>query len=372
MSSYSEYLKRLREGITAGQVEDEHETKPASGFTETVKVTSSVVKYSPNVRALDLPGRRSYVNSGSEITAASMFTHDTKAQAARRPPPPPATTVSVVLEYTGALQSFQVPAGVTSLLVRMWGAGGGGCWDYGPSSAGGGGAYVEGLLSVTPGKQLSILVGQGGPFITTGVVDSDVLTSFGGGGRGYVLGLNRASCGGGRSAIIDVLSENELATAGGGGGGGNGGSDATGGAGGLSVGQQGNSSTYATSANATHGGGGSQSVGGTGGISDVDTSVNGSQFNGGGQISGYTGGGGGGGYYGGGSGTYSGSGGGGSSYLANLSDSSNSSNGNGRTPGNTTSTYVSSTIIGYGAPAPTSDTAPCVAGNGLVVLEYTV
>jgi hypothetical protein len=378
MSSYSEYLAKLKGRITAGTLEDEHETKPASGYTETVKAISSAIRYSPNVQAVDAPGRRSYVNSASEIRSASVFTSDTKSDTVRISSglsDIPASTarerIVKLFSYTGTLQTFIVPYGVTSVLLRIWGAGGGTCWDYGAGAPGGGGAYVEGVLRVYQNQRLSVLVGQGGPFITTGLTNAQVVSTFGGGGRGYVNGLNRGASGGGRSAIIDLSSGNELVTAGGGGGGANGVVPArVGGAGGISVGQLGASTIYTTTPTSVNGGGGSQEVGGTGGLVSSNVSVNGSKFAGGGRTSGFTGGGGGGGYYGGGSGTYAGAGGGGSSYIDNLNQTSASSAGNGQTPGNTTSSYVTSTIIGYGAPSPTSDTLPALAGNGLVVVEY--
>jgi hypothetical protein len=65
--------------------------------------------------------------------------------------------------YTGADQSFVVPAGVSSLDVVMRGAGGGGSsrqpaglFD---AASGGAGAYVTGTISVTPGETLRIVVG---------------------------------------------------------------------------------------------------------------------------------------------------------------------------------------------------------------------
>jgi len=52
--------------------------------------------------------------------------------------------------------------------VQLWGAGGGGGW-YSPTSGattvnfgGGAGGYTTCSISVTPGTQLTVLVGQGG------------------------------------------------------------------------------------------------------------------------------------------------------------------------------------------------------------------
>jgi hypothetical protein len=74
--------------------------------------------------------------------------------------------------------SLIIPAGVTRVLVELWGAGGGGggsgagdcvsifghtvCF-LGPSGAGGGGsAYVRAVVKVTPGSTYAIVIGTGG------------------------------------------------------------------------------------------------------------------------------------------------------------------------------------------------------------------
>jgi hypothetical protein len=51
-----------------------------------------------------------------------------------------------------------VPAGVTKILVEVWGAGGGGS-SYG---GGGGGGYARAIFSVTPGNSINISIGIGG------------------------------------------------------------------------------------------------------------------------------------------------------------------------------------------------------------------
>lgn len=54
---------------------------------------------------------------------------------------------------------WTVPAGVYSVWVKMWGAGGRG---GSTNSPGGGGGFINGYLSVTPGNTVKILVGLGG------------------------------------------------------------------------------------------------------------------------------------------------------------------------------------------------------------------
>ena len=145
---------------------------------------------------------------------------------------------TTIFDFTGTNQFFVVPTGVTSLSVSMWGAGGG--------KSGGSGAFVSGLLTVTPGETLTLIVGGGGGFST-----GSTGNAFGGGGEGRgsvgVFTINSGG-GGGRSGIRDS-GNTEVVTAGGGGGGGN---STNGAAGGLAVG------------NSSEGGGGTQSAGGAG------------------------------------------------------------------------------------------------------------
>ncbi len=114
------------------------------------------------------------------------------------------TSGAQTFSYTGADQTFTVPAGCTNITIRAWGAGGGGPGAAGPGGAGG---YTTATLAVNGGDTLTIMVGQGGPM--TG-------NTYGGGGSSP-LAYSRGS-GGGRSAIRS--GGNDLLTAGGGGGGG--------------------------------------------------------------------------------------------------------------------------------------------------------
>lgn len=66
-------------------------------------------------------------------------------------------------DYIYANKTFTVPTNVTRLFIQAWGAGGGG--GSVPSTAypsGGGGAYSEGWLTVTPGQTIACTVGIGG------------------------------------------------------------------------------------------------------------------------------------------------------------------------------------------------------------------
>jgi hypothetical protein len=68
--------------------------------------------------------------------------------------------------------TFVVPAGVTSITVEAWGGGGrGGRWSSpgtGGRGGGGGGAYSRSVFSVTPGQQITYIVGAGSSSETAG------------------------------------------------------------------------------------------------------------------------------------------------------------------------------------------------------------
>lgn len=72
---------------------------------------------------------------------------------------PPETSYTTAGSYM-----YTVPNGVHELKVEAWGGGGGGGGSVGALAGGGGGsgAYVKAVVSVTPGEQLTIMVGAAG------------------------------------------------------------------------------------------------------------------------------------------------------------------------------------------------------------------
>jgi len=270
----------------------------------------------------------------------------------------------VVYNYTGSLQTFTVPPCVFQIYVKMWGAGGGG----GFWAAGGSGAYVGGFMTVVPGSQIHLLVGQGGCLNGS--------TTFGGGGAagsssnswGY-----KAASGGGRTTLQLVIGSDYVTVGGGGGAGVGTGNQPFGGGGGAPIGNDGGSNasgTLGVGRGATTMAGGEPSTGGS------VNSVAGSALQGSsGASSAMGGGGGGGGFYGGsgGSGNTSGGasviggGGGGSSFTNNLTSVVNLVGTNGGynlniAPNSTDGDYVSG--IGAGAAHSTC------GGNGQVVIYW--
>jgi hypothetical protein len=201
--------------------------------------------------------------------------------------------------YTGLLQTYTVPLGISNINVYLWGAGGRGPGGNNNAAIGGSGAFVTGVLSVSAGQTLFIVVGDNANSGSTDIIRGNggsSLSAAGGGGFSAIFTSNIT----GLSTGAAVQSLRCLA-----GGGGGGGFTSTnyGGAAGVTAGGAG--------LGTSPGGGGTQSAGGT---------PNGALLRGGNAVQ-SGGGGGGGGYYGGGGGTGTtagSSGGGGSSFLGTL------------------------------------------------------
>ncbi|MEQ9502310.1 MAG: LruC domain-containing protein [Deltaproteobacteria bacterium] len=166
--------------------------------------------------------------------------------------------VEQVFTYTGAPQTFVVPAGVTSIDAVLIGAPGA---TVDGLRRGGRGGRVTATLPVTPGETLYVYVGGNG------------LRPQGGyNGGGFGNGSNSLASGGGGGAT-DIrrggtsLMDRVLVAGGGGGGGAGPGSRQHGGNGGGTVGYAG-SSSYAES---PPGQGGTQTAGGAGGDAGNNT-----------------------------------------------------------------------------------------------------
>jgi len=119
------------------------------------------------------------------------------------PGPPGAPGVSAFhgIQEFKASGTFTVPAGVSAILVELWGGGGGGNNSCGVSAlGGGGGGYTRAVIAVTAGATYNVIIGAGGSAgdcpntlaqsggatqVTDGL--SNVLASAGGGGGGNSL-----------------------------------------------------------------------------------------------------------------------------------------------------------------------------------------
>lgn len=114
-----------------------------------------------------------------------------------------AANVTQTFNYTGAQQTFVVPAGVTSVTIGTWGAQGGANWVNNVNYGG----HVQADIAVTPGSTLYIYVG-GQPNSTAG--------GFNGGGSGETGGKGG---GGGTDVRIGGTTYNDRVVCAGGGGG---------------------------------------------------------------------------------------------------------------------------------------------------------
>jgi len=276
----------------------------------------------------------------------------------------PPTAGSEVLSYTGSDQSFVVPAGVTSLTAKLWGAGGSGGSDapnngqYGDGGKGGAAGYTTGTIAVTPGETLTLVVGQGGSYSYL----TATAATYGGGGNspdGQTMGPGGG--GGGYAGIFrgSISQPNALLIAGGGGGGA--GHYTTNNDAGTGGGLSGTAGQDATS-----GGAGTQSAGGVGFVTTVP-GTDGSALQGGngGLICGA----GGAGYFGGGGGGHTGSsgtsasGGGGSSFLGTATAASTTAGSGVLPPQQGDADYIAG--VGLGGDRQTA------GGNALIALSYS-
>ncbi len=218
---------------------------------------------------------------------------------------------SQTYNYSGSMQVFTVPAGVTSINVDMTGASGG---DLG-TALGGKGGRVQCSLSVIPGSTINIFVGKQG---TSSVGSQNTDSVTGGGGVFSYSSGGKSGTGGGASDIRiggTSLNDRVVVAGGGGGAGGTTSQSLAGGNGGGLVGADGiNWSSWPNAG----GKGGTQIAGGAMGVACCScptyTTAGILGIGGFGSGDGAGGGGGGGGYYGGGGACFSGAG-GGSSYT---------------------------------------------------------
>ena len=184
--------------------------------------------------ALTCPGNATANTSTGNCSAVVNYTTPTATNSCT-------TSGSVTFNYTGSLQTFTVPAGVTTITVDASGAQGGSVTTT-CAATGGLGARMVGDISVTPGEVITIMVGQqgltngsdagggGGTFV---VRTGNVPLVVAGGGGGATN--NITACGGNRNGIDATITTSGTASANGlvaGGTGGNGGGASSGSGGG--------------------------------------------------------------------------------------------------------------------------------------------
>jgi len=234
--------------------------------------------------------------------------------------------------YTGAITTWTVPAGVSSINIDCMGAQGGSQPEVEANYGGRGARIVGNSIAVTPGQVIKILVGQAG---TNGVADD--------------------GCGGGGGSFVTTSANVPLVIAGGGGGDG---ADQQGVAASLTTTSTANGDGSVAGSVAPNGGGASDGSGGGGlsgnGANGATTTSGGSSFTNGGtggvglRNGGFGGGGAG--------GTYTEGAGGGGGYAGG--------------PGGAIATDAGGGGSSYCIVSPVTSTAT-QTGNGSVVITYT-
>lgn len=277
--------------------------------------------------------------------------------------------------YTGSVQSYIVPPGVTSIQIEAWGGQGGSVSGY-TTQTGALGGYVTADVIVTPGETLEIYVGGQGGDGTVGVAAGGW---NGGGSSGNTTNANWSGAGGGGASDVrqggSTLTD-RIVVAGGGGGA----HPVNGNSGGVGGGLTGGSATSGSNGCiATYSSGGSQIAGGascTGTASccfgtATPPAALGIGADGAGPATSCndndSGSGGGGGYYGGGGGFVYCAGGGGSSYTVpsatNVSHSQGVRSGNGEVIITVLTVSPCGTAAPLLTPATCADPATTVTGS---------
>lgn len=79
------------------------------------------------------------------------------------PAGPPGSGMQGIAAFRFGTHSWTAPAGVSHVVVELWGAGGGGGCDGGPGGGGGGGGgaggYIRAVVPVTPGDTYEVVLG---------------------------------------------------------------------------------------------------------------------------------------------------------------------------------------------------------------------
>jgi uncharacterized repeat protein (TIGR01451 family) len=207
----------------------------------------------------------------------------------------PWAMAQTTFNYTGALQTYTVPAGAGGVIIQANGAGGGSGGNdlNGDGGAGAAGARATGTYYIAPGTVLNVAVGQGGrpgntsqgAFTCANAAGAGGLAggapgwAGGSGGQAGCSGWSGGGAGGGAASVVATAANARLIIAGGGGGGQGGALDVPGRAGlpaaitiGTLQGGAGTAGTTRVGDGSGGGGGGGGCAAGVGGAELVDSS----------------------------------------------------------------------------------------------------
>ena len=194
----------------------------AASRTSAIATTTTLVSTTPS--STQSNSLTASPTSSSTAWPSPTSSHVGRASSMFTLPLPNAT-----FDYTGAYQTFAVPAGVTMVEVHIWGGGGGGYSHDGPNRAfGGSGAFIRGTLAVASSETLRVIVGCGACATGSdasggaGVSDWDFTQysyygSNGGGGRSAIQRCTLPSGCDTTATTLPPSPWSEIVTAGGGG-----------------------------------------------------------------------------------------------------------------------------------------------------------
>lgn len=146
---------------------------------------SANTSYTFEVRAKDAAGNWSSWSSVLNATTAAPSTDTLLGR-------------QIFAADPAAVQSYQVPTGTNYVVIKAWGAGGGGAQSlqYPTFGFGGAGAFATASYSVNPGDIISVSVGTGGK--------SNSVAGWTGGGAGHLAGAGGAGAGGGGTTVVQT------------------------------------------------------------------------------------------------------------------------------------------------------------------------
>lgn len=112
------------------------------------------------------------------------------------------------MEVFTVTSTFSVPTGVNSVVVELWGAGGGGT----PGTAGLRGSWGKQSVTVTPGTNYTVTVGVGGSSSISGQAGCGSASEFAGYYARGGWGANQNSCATGSNAVLACNSQYDRTT----------------------------------------------------------------------------------------------------------------------------------------------------------------
>ena len=169
----------------------------------TAFVTAAVTALGTTAAATYAPLASPALTGIPTVPTATPGTNTTQAASTAFVAAALANNFSALNVYT-TTQNVTVPAGVSKIRARMWGAGSSGIGGAAGTVGGAGGAFVDAFFTVTPGQTLNLTIGAGGATSTgaannggasTIQINSGAAILTAGGGTGSTGGVPSATIG---------------------------------------------------------------------------------------------------------------------------------------------------------------------------------